>query len=40
MLIKNTKVIVLQGAGKGFSAGHNLKEVRGVKKKRKVSKII
>ena len=23
------KVIILEGAGKGFSAGHNLKEVRG-----------
>ena len=28
----STKVIVLEGAGKGFSAGHNLKEVRGLKK--------
>ena len=37
---KNVKVIILEGAGKGFSAGHNLKEVRGLKKKRKVSKII
>ena len=37
---KKIKVIVLQGAGRGFSAGHNLKEVRGLKKKRKVSKII
>ena len=27
----NTKVIILEGAGKGFSAGHNLKEVRGYK---------
>jgi len=26
-----TKVIILEGAGKGFSAGHNLKEVRGHK---------
>ena len=24
---KSTKVIILEGAGKGFSAGHNLKEV-------------
>ena len=24
---KNIKVIILEGAGKGFSAGHNLKEV-------------
>ena len=37
---KKTKVIILEGAGKGFSAGHNLKEVRGLKKKRKISKII
>ena len=37
---KNIKVIILEGAGKGFSAGHNLKEVRGLKKKRKISKII
>ena len=28
---KNTKVIILEGAGNGFSAGHNLKEVRGYK---------
>ena len=27
----NTKVVILEGAGKGFSAGHNLKEVRGYK---------
>ena len=32
---KNVKVIILEGAGKGFSAGHNLKEVRGLKKKQK-----
>ena len=30
---KNTKVIILEGAGKGFSAGHNLKEVKNLKKK-------
>ena len=24
----NTKVIIIEGAGKGFSAGHNLKEVK------------
>lgn len=29
----NTKVIILEGAGKGFSAGHNLKEVRGYNNK-------
>ena len=28
---KKIKVIVIEGAGKGFSAGHNLKEVRGYK---------
>ena len=28
---KETRVIILEGAGKGFSAGHNLKEVRGIK---------
>ena len=27
----STKVIILEGSGKGFSAGHNLKEVRGHK---------
>ena len=27
----NTKIIILEGAGNGFSAGHNLKEVRGYK---------
>ena len=32
---KNIKVIILEGAGKGFSAGHNLKVVRGLKKKEK-----
>jgi enoyl-CoA hydratase/carnithine racemase len=25
---KKVKVIILEGAGKGFSAGHNLKEVK------------
>ena len=28
-----TRVIILEGSGKGFSAGHNLKEVRGIKNK-------
>ena len=37
---KRIKVIILEGAGKGFSAGHNLKEVRGLNKKKKISKII
>ena len=27
------KVIIIEGAGKGFSAGHNLKEVKGLKKR-------
>jgi len=30
-----TKVIILEGAGKGFSAGHNLKEVKNLKLKNK-----
>ena len=34
-----TKVIILEGAGKGFSAGHNLKEVRGLKKRNKYLKL-
>ena len=29
----NTKVIIIEGAGKGFSAAHNLKEVKNLKKK-------
>ena len=33
------KVIILQGAGKGFSAGHNLKEVKSLKKKNKYQKL-
>ena len=36
---KNVKVIILEGASKGFSAGHNLKEVRGLKKKDKYQKL-
>jgi len=36
---KQLKVIILEGAGKGFSAGHNLKEVRGLKKKEKYQKL-
>ena len=31
----STKVIILEGAGNGFSAGHNLKEVKGLKKRSK-----
>ena len=34
-----TKVIILEGSGKGFSAGHNLREVRGFKKKEKYQKL-
>tara|TARA_B100000886_G_C20284802_1_gene432833 strand:- start:15 stop:785 length:771 start_codon:yes stop_codon:yes gene_type:complete len=34
-----TKVIIIEGAGKGFSAGHNLKEVKSLKKKRKYQKL-
>ena len=36
---KKIKVIILEGAGKGFSAGHNLKEVRNLKKKEKYQKL-
>ena len=35
---KNTKVIVIEGSGKGFCAGHNLKEVRSLKQKSKYKK--
>ena len=31
---KKTKVIILEGSGKGFSAGHNLKEVQKFKSKK------
>ena len=34
-----TKVIIIEGSGKGFSAGHNLKEVRGLKKRAKYQKL-
>ena len=33
------KVIILEGAGKGFSAGHNLNEVKGLKKREKYQKL-
>jgi len=36
---KSTKVIILEGVGKGFSAGHNLKEVRSLKKRSKYLKL-
>jgi len=35
----STKVIILEGVGKGFSAGHNLKEVRSLKKRSKYLKL-
>ena len=34
-----TKVIILEGAGKGFSAGHNLKEVKNLRLKNKYQKL-
>ena len=34
-----TKVIVIEGDGKGFSAGHNLKEVRSLKTKKEYKKL-
>ena len=37
---QKVKVIILEGAGKGFSAGHNLKEVKNLKVKKKISKTI
>ena len=36
---KKIKVIILEGAGKGFSAGHNLKEVKSLKKRDKYQKL-
>ena len=36
---KTTKVIILEGAGKCFSAGHNLKEVKSLKKRSKYLKL-
>ena len=36
---KKIKVIVIEGSGKGFSAGHNLKEVKSLKKKEKHQKL-
>jgi len=34
-----TKVIIIEGSGKGFSAGHDLKEIRSLKKKQKYKKL-
>jgi len=36
---KNTKVIIIEGLGEGFSAGHNLKEVKSLKGKPKYQKL-
>ena len=36
---KGTKVIIIEGLGKGFSAGHNLKEIHLLKKKSKYKKL-
>jgi enoyl-CoA hydratase/carnithine racemase len=36
---RNIKVIIIEGSGKGFSAGHNLKEVSGLKKREKYQKL-
>jgi|TARA_B110000438_G_scaffold241280_1_gene240317 enoyl-CoA hydratase/carnithine racemase len=36
---KNIKVIIIEGTGKGFSAGHNLKEISGLKKRTKFQKL-
>ena len=36
---KKTKVIIIEGAGKGFSAGHNLKEVKNLKVRNKYQKL-
>ena len=33
-----TKVIIIEGSGKGFSAGHNLKELKSYKKKKRLPK--
>ena len=36
---KSIKVIIIEGSGKGFSAGHNLKEVSGLKKRAKYQRL-
>ena len=36
---RKIKVIILEGSGKGFSAGHNLKEVRNLKSKKKYQRL-
>ena len=36
---KNTKVIIIEGLGRGFSGGHDLKEIRVLRKKSKYKKL-
>ena len=36
---ENTKVIIIEGSGKGFCAGHDLKEVRSLTEKTKYKKL-
>tara|TARA_B110000438_G_C15645054_1_gene577067 strand:- start:46 stop:546 length:501 start_codon:yes stop_codon:yes gene_type:complete len=36
---KETKVIIIEGSGKGFSAGHNLKEIKNLKKRKKYQEL-
>ena len=36
---KEIKVIIIEGSGKGFSAGHDLKEIKSLKKKSKYKKL-
>jgi enoyl-CoA hydratase/carnithine racemase len=36
---KDIKVIIIEGSGKGFSSGHNLKEVSGLKQRAKYQKL-
>ena len=36
---RNVKVIIIEGSGKGFSAGHNLKEVKSLKIRNKYQKL-
>ena len=37
---KNIKVIIIEGAGKGFSAGHNLREVKNLKRKNRYQELL
>ena len=36
---ERTKVIIIEGLGNGFCGGHNLKEIRSLKKKEKYKKL-